>query len=445
MGMGRRVVLVAGATAIAGVAFAQQQQPQQKITGPVAVYWMSAATQTGFGLGGLGGGGGRPSMGQIMGMLGGGGGGATKTLKLDLGSSRAPQGEANAEHLPPQTLGAGQSLPLLTPKPVANAPVEREEQPDPVPREYQKPRGRMLIFWGCGEHAKPGQPVVLDFAQIAEGKIPAGMEVLSKGIGARIMQPPSPGRNKTYGGWPNEKTRVQVPGTGSLVGDHLIKGNYSPDIKFSLNQNQDFLGALNLTTNAKNPTGSGQLGWNAVSGAEAYLATAVGGGQNETVVLWSSSEVSSAGFLMPEYITPADLNRLVGTKALMGPQTTSCTVPKEVMDAAPQALVSMTAYGGEANFTYPERPKDPKIPWDIQWQVKVRYRSATGGMLGMAMPGMGGGASRGGSAQQAPPPQQGQQQGQQSQQQPSQQQPPEDPAAARRRAIMRGVGGLLGL
>jgi len=65
--------------------------------------------------------------------------------------------------------------------------------------------------------------------------------------------------------------------------------------------------------------------------------------------------------------------------------------------------------------------------------VKVRYRSATGGMLGMEMPSMAGGGdddapqrgSRG--AQQSPP------------------QSPADAGAQRRRAIMKGLGGVLGV
>jgi hypothetical protein len=49
----------------------------------------------------------------------------------------------------------------------------------------------MQIYWGCGEHAKPGQPVVIDFAQMSAGKMPAGMEALTRGLGVRPMQPPS--------------------------------------------------------------------------------------------------------------------------------------------------------------------------------------------------------------------------------------------------------------
>ena len=74
----------------------------------------------------------------------------------------------------------------------------------------------------------------------------------------------------------------------------------------------------------------------------------------------------------------------------MGREATSCAVPKEAVDAGRQGLVQMVAYGHEANFVYPPRPADPKVAWNRQWEVKVRYRSATGGMLGQPMPQMGG-------------------------------------------------------
>ena len=425
MAVWRKLLMCAGVAGIAGAAFAQPAG--QKVTGPIATYWMSAATQTGFGMPGAGGAGGRPSVTQMMAMMRGGGA-AQHSLTLQLGSSqKAPAPEA--QHLPPQGLGAGQSLPLVTPQPVQAQP--RSEEPSAIPREYQRPKGRMLIFWGCGEHARPGQPVVIDFAQITAGKVPPGLEALGRGLGARPMQPPSASRNATYGEWPNARGRTSVPSEGSLVGDHVVQGNYSPEIRFALDAAQDFLGPLNLTTNAKNPSGSGQLGWGAVAGAQAYLASAIGGGQAETVVMWTSSETQAAAFAMPDYIAPGDLERLVASHALMGPQTTSCTVPKEVLDAAPQALVQMVAYGREANFVYPPRPSNPKVAWNQQWQVKVRYRSATGGMLGMAMPGMGDDEGRGRRGQRG------------SQQQ--QPQTPADAAAERRRAILKGVGGHFGV
>ena len=55
--------------------------------------------------------------------------------------------------------------------------------------------------------------------------------------------------------------------------------------------------------------------------------------------------------------------------------TTECIVPKEVMAAAPNAMLRMIAYGEEANFAHPPRPRDPKAPWNPEWTAKVRVKS----------------------------------------------------------------------
>lgn len=419
----RKLALAAGVAAFAlGATMGATAQPAQKVTGPVATYWMSAQTQTGFGLPSAASG--RPDTGAMMRAMMGGGG-ASKTLELQLGSSQANAAPA-ADHLPPAGLRAGDRLPLVTPK---QTPAVRDETPETsVPPEYQKPRGKMLIFWGCGERARPGQPYVLDFAKMAEGKQnPAS---IFKGIDYRPMQPPAPGRHKTYGEWPNERTRDLVPSAGSLVGAHTIRGNYSPEINFTLGKDQDFLAPLTLTTNEKAPGGWANLGWNAVPGAKAYYASALGG-SGETMVMWSSSELQTTAFSNPDFLSQGDIARLVANKTLMGPQTTTCAVPKEVLDAAPQAMMQLVAYGGEANFVHPPRPADPKVAWNQEWAVKVRYRSATGGLLGQAMPGMAGAfdtddEDEAGRAPAATP------------------QPPKDPKAERRRAIMKGLGGAVG-
>src|SRR6185295_15754590 len=96
-------------------------------------------------------------------------------------------------------LGVGPSLPLVTPH--IEAPPPREEEPG-VPREYQRPKGKMLIFWGCGEHAPAGQPVVIDFSQmtpekISAGQMPANFTAMMRGFNVRREQGPAPGRNTT--------------------------------------------------------------------------------------------------------------------------------------------------------------------------------------------------------------------------------------------------------
>ncbi|HZZ35861.1 MAG TPA: hypothetical protein VFE03_09060 [Caulobacteraceae bacterium] len=341
-----------------------------------AVYWMSASTSTG-----MGGAGGRPNMAAMM-------SGAynpnavTHTLMLQLGSPRRPDGDPSAEHVPPPELRAGPSLPLLT-------PVSRPVESGP-PMPYQRPEGRMLIFWGCGEHAGPGQPVVIDYAKLGQGQGGAQMASLMAAYGNLGGNPPAPGRFTTYGEWPNERARTVVPGDGSLTGAHLIRGNYTPDINFSMTPNQDFLPPFQLTNNAATPSGANALAWRRVDGAQAYFANMIGSSGGNTVVMWTSSQVQASGFGMPEYLTSGDIDRLTASHVLMPAATLSCTIPAEAIRAAGQGgMFNLVAYGDEANFVYPPKPADPKAAWSPIWTVKVRYRSATSGVLGMNMADMG--------------------------------------------------------
>ena len=226
-----------GLALVAAAGAASSAPEHQVVTGPVAEYWMSASTSTG--MGGMMGGGGRPNMAQLM------SGGfnpnqASHSLTLQLGSARKPEGGApTAQHRPPAGLNTDPFLPLVTPEQQA-APSHQEGQSSPPP-QYHEPHGRMLIFWGCGEHAGPNQPYVIDFAKMASGQGAQQMMALMRGLAISPMQPPSPTRNATYGEWPNQKSSGPVPPDGSLVGQHLVKGNYSPDIAFSLSPAQDFL------------------------------------------------------------------------------------------------------------------------------------------------------------------------------------------------------------
>ncbi len=401
MSQKRGTTILAGAALLAQAASAgaaPQAPVKQPVTGPVAVYWMSAATSNGFGgMGGMmgaagGGGPQRPSMAAMMSMGMGGGpdpNAANHTLVLQLGSSLKPAGGGpTAEHDAPAGLGVGQVLPLLSPEP--QTPAKHEEREPGPPPEYQKPHGRMLIFWGCGEHAPPGQPYVIDFAKLDPANAGQMFAGLGRGLSITGMQPPSPGRNTTYGEWPNRLTRVTVPGDASLAGDHVIKGNYSPEIKFGLTPEQDFLPPFRLTTNAKNPSGSATLAWRPVDGAAAYFATLMGARNRDEIVMWTSSSTQTSAFSLPDYLSNGEIRRLVASNALMPASQTSCVIPQEVVAATGQSgMFQLAAYGDETNIAYPPRPPAPK-PWNIAWEVKVRYKSTTGGILGMDMSQMGG-------------------------------------------------------
>jgi len=361
----RKALFLSAATALAASGSYVRAQAGG---GPTATYWVTAETTSGMGAMM-----GRGAGGMMSAMMSGRAPPAlSHALILQLGSSQKPAGDPSAEHLPPTGLGAGPSLPLVT-------PVRQAERPGSWPTE--KPKGKMLIYWGCGEHAGPGQPVVLDFAKLAAGQAPPAFTSVS----VQPQVPPGPGRTTTYGEWPNERSRTVVPATGSLVGDHVVRGNYTPDIKFTLAPGQDFLPAL-AVRNSPVASGAVQLNWQSISAARAYFAGSMGAKQDGTIVVWSSSAVQMPGMALPDFMSDGEIARLINQKVLMSPQTTQCVVPAEVAKAVENPMLQLMAYGPEANFSHPARPANAPKDWHPDWTVKVRTKSVHVAVLGMEMP-----------------------------------------------------------
>ncbi len=389
----RRFIYGAVSTAVilgvAGAAFAvtpaKAPAVKQVVTGPVARYWIDSATNSGMTLGGMGG---KPTMSSMFNMMKGGDN-TTHSLMLRLGSTQATQGsDALGNHTPSAALGTG-PLPLTYSKPSKPVPVQEDGQPSEKPQE--PPKGKILIYWGCGEHAGPNQPLVIDLSKLTDpAQRMAMFKQLAPTISLQSAIPPLPSNYASYGEWPNYKSKpVTIGGDASLTGAHAVKTNFAPDINFTLDQSQDFLPPITVTGNQKSANGAVPLTWNAVTGAKALAASVVGGGQDQTVVMWTSA-MSNTGWMgiLPQYLTPGDIEKLVGNKTLLPGTATTCTVPAEVGNAVQGALYTVVAYGGETNLSYPPRPSDPKLAWNIQWETKIRYRSSTGGLLGQSMGGM---------------------------------------------------------
>lgn len=328
---------------------------------PIANYWVDAATSSGFGAGMMGGG--RPIMSQMMNMMSGNAPSYAHTLELRLASKTKAPAAPSANHLIPPGLQMGPSLPLVTPQAVK--PVKETYG---MPPGYEKPKGRMLIYWGCGEHVAAGQPTVIDFAKMAAGQVPPGMAAMANAARMQNVPRSAPG----YGEWPNNKDSRPVPASGSLIGAHKIEGNYSPPIGFTLGQ--DFMPALNLRETGAMPSGAVRLGWTPAPTATGYALTMFGAAQNGDVLVWSSSKSASMAPAL-DYLPPAEVKRLVGTGHVLAPTTNQCVLPAEVAKASPSGMIMMIGYGPEAYFA--EAPKAPK------WTAKVRFKSTASLMLGM--------------------------------------------------------------
>jgi len=370
------VSLVAGATAL----LASPAMTQQASQPPIARYTIDAGTTSGMGAMGAGGG-----AAAALNMLRGGGGQFSHELTLRLGSTRAPTGAPTADHFLPSGARLGASVPLVTPQRAAATPGG---EGTPQQGQMQTPQGRLLLFWGCGERAGPGQPVIIDFARLARGEVPPNLyaQPLNLPDDWTVHQ----GNSTTYGDWPNQRNSQAVPANSSLLGPHRIASTYAPEIAFTLAD--DFMPALQAS--GRDVAGTAvALSWNALPKATGYYAWAMAtnpeNANSRDMVWWSSASTQQFGGPMQDWLSPAAVGRLVSAGTVMPPSQTTCTVPAEVRaTGGPMLMTFLFGYGPQADFAYPPRPASTRTPWRPEWIARVRFRASTTLMYGI--PGMGG-------------------------------------------------------
>jgi hypothetical protein len=331
---------------------------------PIAQYWVDVATQN-MSIPGMEG----VPAGMIPGMPGGGG--PQRALNLYLYSTQKQPPAPEATHDIPPGQNMGPTLPLVLPRVERGPAVERD-----VPENFEKPKARMLVYWGCGEAVRAGQPRVADTSTMSPQQFG---QALSGRVPPRGGSPY--GQNRAV--WPNERDSKQVPASSSLVGDHLVKGNYSPEIRFRVGGTQDFMAPLALTSRG-GLTDAVQLAWQPVPTAQGYFLMAMAHREKRgETVIWTSSEVQDSGFALMNYLPNDFVRRMIQEKVILPASASNCAIPKGIFEGAEGVSVQAIAYGEELNLAHPPRPADPKAPWEPLWTVKVRVKSTGMTMLGM--------------------------------------------------------------
>lgn len=337
----------------------------QKTTGPKAQYAMDVSTMSGMGMGAMMGGG--------LGGLLGGGGGDNYMLDLRLSSATpAPQQPEKGDHFFLPTAKMGKSVPLLGDSPGKPAKSDYD------PRGMEKPKGRLLMFWGCNTKAPKGQPFIIDFAKLPTAQMPANMQGQMRGYHAAAAT-----RDANAAWWPHGNSGKQPKSGSSLRGEHRIASGFTPEIKFAVAN--DYMASLKV--NPMEQMGAIMLGWNSVPTATGYVAWAMGGmeraGQGGDMVMWTSANARDSGVGM-DWLSPTEVQRQIAAKNVMPPSQKTCAIPAEAKAAAGGMMFgSMNAFGPEENFSFPPKPADPKAIWNIDWTAKVRFRAFSSFMTGM--------------------------------------------------------------
>lgn len=376
------LLMVAVMTASSAPVLAAKETRKQVVKPPLAQAWIDVATFSGMTMPAMGGMEGMASMmsGMFGGMTGRNAFGNTETgtagswVDVTLYARDSPRLEEAIQTVPAGSKLAPE-LKLVSPRQQKqSAPAPEDDQV--VKEDFEPPKGKIYLYWGCGDTVRAGQPKVLDMAKASMADYQsffANRRATQRGAHLAAGRPV----------WPNEQDARMVPQGASLVGEHAFKAQGVPDgFNFAIGPAQDIMPAIEL--NQRETGGVTQLEWQRIPTARAYFLSAMGsrggGGENE-MVFWTSSEVSEMGTGLIDYQTNPAVDKWLKEKVLLSPEVKTCAVPKGILGEG--AMLRMIAYGSELQLAHPPRPTDPKIAWEPQWNAKVRVKSVTSTMLGM--------------------------------------------------------------
>lgn len=319
---------------------AQIQSTKPPVAQSTAQYWMDIATVSMANAPELPG----ASFGATQGSLPG------RWIDVAVANQRRPDGAQAIQTIPPGLFLGGSLTLLPVPAKAAASTETKGNAALPV-----QPKGRLLLYWGCGDAVREGQPQVIDLANATAldyARAMAGRGVIQSGPTA------VPGRAV----WPNAEHRQSVPPNASLVGKHVVVGEGVPSIlRFDLSAAQDLMPPLVLTSStAGNAT---TISWPAIATAQAYFLNATGTNDQDTVV-WSSSEVAEPGSGLMGYLGNAQRDQWLAQKVLLPTTQTQCAIPANIFAKTDGALVQGIAYGQEFNKT-----------WGTDWVAQIRVKS----------------------------------------------------------------------
>ena len=243
----RRFGLLAALAGGAALATLTLSSEAQAPAAPKARYFLDATTASGI-------------LGNPMAALFGRGGNSEEhQLQLRLGSTLSPTGgPAKADHFMPAGMRLGMSVPLATPTPGVAKPDQGRGRP---------PAARIPPAQGAAAD-------LLGLRRACRRRAAGGARLLEAGGGSGAAEPVHrqragraraelwPSRTYRRMAEPLDRKPTKLDRASSLVGDHRIAGNYSPEISFTLQR--DFMAGLHAQS-AGAGDGSTMLSWNPIT------------------------------------------------------------------------------------------------------------------------------------------------------------------------------------
>lgn len=274
---------------------------------------------------------------------------ATRSLNVRLWSpSIAPDG-ATASVAPPGSLKVGSKMDLEIYRPTAEESktgggAAGQFDPDKMPKF------KILMYWGSSPTVRDGQPKVFDYGNLTPEQKAAMKDAAAK------AQPMTKGGQYFYkpdwttGYWPNSKQPGMIAGDATLAGKYDLTTSYTGNVSLDVPEGVDFLPAIKMSA----PDLSQKLDfskplafeWGGVPGSLGSAAQAIGMIGQDTLIMWTSSEVYSEGLMAnTDFMQMAEVKQHVDAKQFMGPNATAMTIPAGIFKDVDFAMLMMTAWG----------------------------------------------------------------------------------------------------
>lgn len=226
---------------------------------------------------------------------------------------------------------------------------------------------KLLLYWGCGDRVRAGQPRHLDMTT-ASSSSPA------TGLKGRAVVESIPSLDSGIATWPNSASRSVVPKEASLVGKHAFSGDNIPaNMQFDLKAKQDFMPALAINVNGIKGSAT-TLNWSRIATAQGYFLMATAK-NNREIVIWTSSEQPEPGWGLMDYASNANLAQWKRDKIVLAANQTSCSIPAGIFSQTGGAMLNGIAYGEETNIN--SRNTSGNSSGNGSWNARIRVKSAT--------------------------------------------------------------------
>lgn len=234
--------------------------------------------------------------------------------------------------------------------------IKFSSQTEAIEHNAQK---KLLLYWGCGDRVRAGQPRQLDMTT-------ASSDSPATGLKGRAIVEASPDPDSGVAIWPNSASRAMVPKEASLVGRHALSGDNIPaNMQFDLKAKQDFMPALVINVNGIKGSAT-TLNWSRIATAQGYFLMATAK-NNREIIIWTSSEQPEPGWGLMDYANNTNLAQWKRDKIVLAPNQTSCSIPAGIFSQTGGAMLNGIAYGEETHIS----------SRSANWNARIRVKSAT--------------------------------------------------------------------